>query len=93
MKTAIQEIIERANLGIQTHESELSNSDSSNIERNRHTYLLNVCKMFHGLASELLEKEKQQIIDAYREGTYYNTIGNKDFESEEEYYNETYKNK
>ena len=43
-------------------------------------------------AKDLLEKEKQQIINAHREGVYNNTLGNNDFESEEQYYNETFKN-
>ena len=33
---------------------------------------------------------KKQITDAYREGIYHNTIGNLNFESEEDYYTETY---
>lgn len=80
----MQLIVDRANLGIEAHESELSSSSISNIERNRHTYLLNVCKMFYALASELLEKEKQIIIDAVNNGVHYS--------SPEAYYNETFKN-
>ena len=37
------------------------------------------------------EMEKQQIIDAYEEGTYHNTLGNEDYETPEQYYNETFK--
>lgn len=37
------------------------------------------------------EMEKQQIIDAYEEGTYHNTLGNEDYETSEQYYNETFK--
>lgn len=85
MKTPMQLIVDRAHLGIEAHESELSSYSISNIERNRHTYLLNVCKMFHALASELLEKEKQIIIDAYIEGVDGTLLAN-------DYYNETFKN-
>lgn len=85
MKTAIQEIIDRANLGIAAHEKEILNHNNSTIEKNRHSYLLNVCKMFHELATSLLEKEKQHIIDAY-------FIAGQSIEDAEQYYNETFKN-
>ena len=32
------------------------------------------------------EMEKQQIMDAYEDGTYHNTFGNENYESSEEYY-------
>jgi hypothetical protein len=60
MKTPLQQIIDRAGLGIEIHVKEVLNPNNSNIEKNRHTYLLNLCRMFKGLASELLEVEKQQ---------------------------------
>lgn len=37
------------------------------------------------------EREKQQIIDAYEDGTYHNTFGNENYESSEEYYNKIFK--
>ena len=37
------------------------------------------------------EMEKEQIIDAYEDGTYHNTFGNENYESSEEYYNSTFK--
>jgi len=39
-------------------------------------------------AKDLLEKEKQQIIDAFDAGSKFNG----DWEAEEQYYNETFKN-
>lgn len=89
MKTPMQLIVDRANLGIEAHESELSSSNISNIERNRHSYLLNVCKMFYALASELLEKEKQIIIDAANHGANFDASP---FINAENYYSETFKN-
>ncbi len=44
-----------------------------------------------GLFEQAKEMEKQQIIDAYEEGTYHNTFGNEDYETSEQYYNETFK--
>jgi hypothetical protein len=32
------------------------------------------------------EMEKQQIMDAYEDGTYHNTFGNENYESSEKYY-------
>jgi hypothetical protein len=47
------------------------------------------------LIPELFENakvmEKQQIIDAYEDGTYHNTFGNENYESSEEYYNKIFK--
>lgn len=86
----MQKIIDKANLWIETHDKQMSNPKNSTIEKNRHSYLLNLCEMFKGLAEELIEKEKQQIQDAYREGTYYNTIGNINFNSDEDYYVSTF---
>lgn len=37
--------------------------------------------------------EKQQIIDAYEDGTYHNTFGNENYESSEEYYHKIFKSK
>jgi hypothetical protein len=37
------------------------------------------------------QMEKQQIIDAYEDGTYHNTFGNENYESSEEYYKKTFK--
>lgn len=68
MKTAMQEIIERADAGINAHTAVMNSETCSNIEKNRHSHLLNVCEMFKSLASELLKKEKQQILAAYDGG-------------------------
>lgn len=48
-------------------------------------------KQFDEFILEAKEMEKQQIIDAYEEGTYHNTLGNEDYETPEQYYNETFK--
>ena len=48
-------------------------------------------KQFDEFILEAKEMEKQQIIDAYEEGTYHNTLGNEDYETSEQYYNETFK--
>ena len=54
-----------------------------------------ICKItwedLDSLVNQAKEMEKQQIIDAYEEGTYHNTLGNEDYETSEQYYNETFK--
>ena len=47
--------------------------------------------LFQDEINKAKEMEKQQIIDAYEEGTYHNTLGNEDYETPEQYYNETFK--
>ena len=44
-------------------------------------------------AKSFLEKEKQQITEAYREGVYNNTFGNNNFDDEQDYYNSNFGDK
>ena len=46
--------------------------------------------LFNDLVKQAKEMEKQQIIDAYKDGNYDNGMGRCE---EEQYYNETFKNK
>ena len=50
---------------------------------------------YHGDMTDVFEQakqmEKEQIIEAYEDGTYHNTFGNENYESSEEYYHKTFK--
>jgi HEPN domain-containing protein len=45
----------------------------------------------NAILEQAKEMEKQQIIDAYEDGTYHNTFGNENYESPEDYYNKIFK--
>mgnify|MGYP003637520717 CR=1 FL=1 len=40
--------------------------------------------------SFMLEREKDQITESYREGIYNNTLGNNNFDNEQDYYYKTF---
>ena len=46
--------------------------------------------VFLGMLKTAKETEKQQIMKAYSEGVYCNTIGNDNFDDESDYYNKTF---
>ena len=49
-----------------------------------------IYKAFIEEAKMFLNDEKEQIKESYREGKYHNTIGNNDFDSDEDYYDSTF---
>lgn len=87
--TPLEKIIQRAESGIEIHKKQINLGSNSSIVKNRHSYLINVCKAFKEMASELLEEEKQNIINAH--DAYRNIFGT--CETGEEYYQRTFKNK
>jgi hypothetical protein len=76
MKTAMQELLEWLDVKIEILENEYSMSIASGIR---------AAKME---AEKLLEKEKEQIKNAYNDGYFGDAYKHKDWE---EYYNQTYK--
>jgi len=96
MKTPMQELIERFETGRQHHEERMNEKGLSPTEKNRASYLFHHCDSVISIASELMKKEKQIIIDAYevqKFGLYAMTdtgIQDTAIKSGEQYYKETF---
>tara|TARA_R110000782_G_scaffold154063_1_gene246454 strand:- start:220 stop:477 length:258 start_codon:yes stop_codon:yes gene_type:complete len=61
--TAIEELIKRFEKGIEVH-TRMLETVKSPTEKNRHSHLLSHCESVVSIATNLLGKEKQQIVDA-----------------------------
>jgi hypothetical protein len=87
-KTPMQELIERFKTGSKIHEAQMK-SDISPIEKNRASYLKNHCEAVISIATELLEKEKQMVIETYINAQE-SIVNFYDASEAEQYYNNKY---
>jgi len=68
MKTPLQQIIDRYDRGIKIHKEMMDDPTGSPVEKNRHSYLYYHCVSMRNVAFDMLEEERNNIIDAHMKG-------------------------